>query len=116
MKSRSIVTKDWLKKKVEENPARTVGRALVAIFRRQVNEEQSSNHTRYKNGAGFSANDARIGSLAAKYYMAHGTLLDWQIKGWVKDVKGYPRICKYVKQLNEIANGISINEESAENI
>lgn len=99
-----IVTKSWLKAKVEENPSLVIGRALVALFQRQTSEEKNSNGTKFKNGVGFSANDARIGTLAAKYYLKHGTLLEWQLKPWLKIVNDYPRITKYTKQLNEIAN------------
>lgn len=100
------VTKAWLKAKVEEDPERVIGRALVAIFRRQTEEEKGNNRTKNKNGVGFSYNDGRIGSIGAKYFMKHGTLTENLMKGWLKeDKKGYPRICRYSKQLNNIANG-----------
>lgn len=105
MKLLPIVTRDWLKAKIETDPALIVGRALVALLKRQAAEEQVGNSTKFKNGAGFSKPDARIGCITAKYYLKHGNLLDWQLKIWVMpDKKGYPRICKYVNQLNQIAN------------
>lgn len=111
MRKEKIVTKEWLKGKVIANPSLYIGRALVALFNRQTAEEKQTNDTKFLNGIGFSANDGRIGALGAKYYMKYGTLLEWQLKPWLKlDKKGYPRIVKYAKQLNDIAidkqNGI----------
>lgn len=104
-KLESIVTKQWLKEKAQKDPAYVIGRALVAIFYRQTEEEKASNSTSDENGIGFSANDARIGSIGAKYFMKHGTLTDKLLKSWIRiDRNGYPRICKYAKQLNNIAN------------
>lgn len=101
----AIVTRDWLTAKVKENPELWIGRALVAIFNNQTAEERQINGTRFKNGVGFSANDGRIGTLSAKYFLKHGTLLEWQLKPWIKlDMNCQPRICKYTKQLNTIAN------------
>lgn len=104
-KVNELVTKEWLASKIEINAAFIIGRALVAIFRNQTMEERANNETILLNGIGFSANDSRIGSIGAKYFLKHGTLLDWQLKAWIKkDKKGYPRIVKYAKQLNAIAN------------
>src|SRR5690606_40017154 len=101
---KKIVTREWLAQKVKENPQRTIGRALVAIFRRQTAEEKSGNLTKFHNGVGFSSNDARLGCIGAKYFIKHGTLSESLMKGWLKaDKKGLPRIVKYVRQLNEIA-------------
>jgi len=82
-----------------------VGRALVALLKRQTNEEQNSNDTREENGIGFSGADARSGSLTAKSFIKYkGRLLDWQLDKWTKATRnGYPRISKYHRQLNEIA-------------
>lgn len=103
-KTLKLVTKEWLASKVEENPARTIGRALVALFRYQTEEEKNSNFTKFVNGVGFSANDARLGCIGAKYYMKHGTLSESLLKGWMKkDKNNLPRITKYVRQLNLIA-------------
>lgn len=102
---KTLVTKEWLTQKIKENPPLVIGRALVALFHCQTSEERENNGTRYKNGVGFSSNDGRIGALGAKYFLKHGTLLDWQLKAWIKlDKQGFPRITKYTKQLNKIAN------------
>ena len=84
--------------------AAVIGRALVAIFRRQTEAEQATASTVEENGIGFAGCDARTGSLTAKYFIKHGTLLDWQIDAWTKVGKnGYSRLCKYHTQLNEVA-------------
>lgn len=107
-KLKQIVTRESLKQSIEthpKGPGHVIGRALVAIFRLQTEEEKQENHTKFRNGMGFSANDGRIGALGAKTFMKHGTLEEWQFKPWIKpDKNGYPRIVKYVKQLNWIAN------------
>jgi hypothetical protein len=83
---------------------RVVGRALVAIFQRQTADEKSSNSTRLNNTVGFSGADARTGTLSAKFFIKNGTLQDWALDRWLKvGDTGYPRICKYARQLNEIA-------------
>lgn len=82
-----------------------IGRALCALLERQIGDEQSSNQTKLHNGIGFQPADAYSGSMTAKYFRKHGTLLDWQIEKWMKPTStGKPRIAKYVRQLNEIAN------------
>jgi hypothetical protein len=105
MKSTTIVTKDSIKKLLEErDPAHVVGRALVVIFQRQTKNEQADNQTSERNDVGFTGFDGKGGSLTAKSYLKRGTLQDWQIKKWTKIGKdGYPRICRYHKQLNEAA-------------
>lgn len=88
----------------EQFVVRVVGRAMVALFNRQLDSEKYSNTAAVDNGAGFSGADARSGSLTAKYFLKHGTLLSWQIERWTKPARnGMPRLCKYAKQLNEIA-------------
>ncbi len=100
-----LVTKPLIKKWVEGNPELVIGRALVAIFKYQTVDERNNNGTKYLNGVGFSANDGRIGSLGAKYFLKYGTLLEWQLKPWLKsDKNGFPRIAKYHEQLNRIAH------------
>lgn len=102
---KNIVTKDYLKTMVEKDACSTIGRALAALLKRQTLEESKNNTTSKLNGVGFSKNDGRIGTLGAKTFLKNGPLQDWQIAPWLKpDAKGYPRICKYWRQLNEIAN------------
>lgn len=100
-----LVTRESLCALIERKPVETVGRALVAIFRAgQTEDERAGNTTDVLNGIGFSGADARSASITAKYFIKHGTLLEWQVEQWTKPAKnGFPRICKYVKQLNDIA-------------
>lgn len=107
-KTQAIVTRDSLKAMLE-NPNRNyvelvIGRALVRLLERQTQAEQSANATEDHNGIGFAGADAHSGSLTAKYFMKHHHLQDWQIEAWTKVGRtGYPRLCKYHKQLNEVA-------------
>lgn len=107
------MTKEYLKSKVEQFPVSYIGRALVILFNRQTMAERANNATKLRNGVGFAACDGRIGALGAKYYLKHGTLLEWQLKPWIKPVNGYPRICKYLKQLNEHA---AIKQQNKDNV
>lgn len=102
---KTIVTKEWLVARIALNPSLVIGRALVAIFRNQTELEKANNVTRLQNGIGFTGTDGRIGAITAKYFIKHGTLLEWQIKNWLRpNRKGEPRIVKYANQLNQIAN------------
>ena len=115
-----LVTRTSLKEMLEDERGHdyvqhVVGRALVALFRRQTQGEQASNVTNVDNMEGFAGPDARAGSLGAKYYMKHGKLLDWQVAQWTKIWRGnnMPRLCKYAKQLNEIAEAKAAAKEAA---
>ncbi len=100
----TIVTKDTMLTLLATRDRRQViGRALVALFRRQTADEQNANLTMRVNHVGFSSSDARSGTLCAKYFLKHGTLQDWQVDKWMRIEKGVPRIVKYHRQLNEIA-------------
>ena len=103
-----IVTRENLQALVSRDDGvaiHAVGRALVRIFERQTDEEQNTNETHVNNAMGFTGSDARSGCITAKYYIKHNTLLDWQMDRWLKPgSKGYARIVKYWKQLNEVAN------------
>lgn len=108
MKATVIVSKESLKKMLESEDRRyvekVVGRALVAIFKNQTEDEKAINATDVNNGIGFTGADARSGSLTAKSYLKKQKLEDWQLEKWLKLQKdGYPRICKYHGQLNAVA-------------
>ncbi len=82
---------------------RYIGKALVAIFNFQTEEEKTHNDTETNNNIGFSGSDAKDGSITAKYFLKHGTLLEWMVDNWMKDFRGSPRITKYARQLNIVA-------------
>ena len=104
----TIVTKESLLAMLQasrERQAKVVGRALVALFHRQTDDEQVANSTKHENDLGFQHSDAKRGTITAKCFLKHGTLQDWQVEPWLapQGRKGYPRIVKYSRQLNEIA-------------
>lgn len=103
-----IVTRDSLQAMLDnpnqEYVIKVVGRALVALLKRQTEEEQNMNTTNLHNGIGFTGADAKAGSLTAKSFIKHQTLQDWQVAQWTRPAKnGYSRLTKYAAQLNEIA-------------
>lgn len=108
MSQHNIVTRDSLQEMVNREDRKyvetVIGRALWAIFQRQTESERKTNDAKVLNNIGFSGADARRGSLTAKYWKKHGNLQDWQLEYWREPLKnGYSRICKYARQLNEIA-------------
>ena len=102
-----IITKEYLTDLITDGTPRSVkaiGKALVHIMNRQREDEKQNTTTNYNNGIGFTPADARSGTLTAFYFLKHGTLLDWQIEKWVSpNAKGTPRLAKYWKQLDEVA-------------
>ncbi len=87
----------------DEMRPHVIGRALVVLFRNQTQDEQRTNDTKVNNNIGFCGSDAKSGSITAKYYLKHKTLLPWQVEAWMRPAHGFPRITKYVKQLNHAA-------------
>lgn len=103
-----IVTKESLTSFIahadEAKRKHIIGRACVALFRRQTESEKECNNTNNENGIGFTKADAHSGSITAKYYLKHQNLLGWQVESWMsQDKKGGMRIAKYWKQLNQAA-------------
>ena len=88
----------------EEQLARIIGRACLALFKRQTEAERADNNVKVQNNRGFMPQDAKKGSITAKYFIKHGTLMDWQVRQWTNvNEKGEMRIVKYWRQLNEEA-------------
>lgn len=108
-----VVTRDSLAQMIHQAQAvgdiakvhRIVGRALVRLFERQTADEKQHNDTENLNTVGFSSSDGRNGSITAKTFLKHGRLTDRQLEEWTAPWRqtGYPKICKYHRQLNEIA-------------
>ena len=104
-----IVTKQSLQQMLDEaddsKRQHIVGRALVALFQRQTESEKATHSTKVDNGIGFCGSDAATGTLTAKSYIRNQRLLDWQVEQWTRKSPktGFSRICKYHKQLNEVA-------------
>lgn len=103
MKKPKLVTREWLRDKIAEQPEKVIARALIAIYARQTADEQRAGVTKFNNGVGFSGADAELGTKCAKAALA-GKLLPWMVKVWSDVTRtGFPKICKYARQLNEIA-------------
>lgn len=108
-----IVTRESLAQMIREAQAandidkvhRIVGRALVRLFERQTQHERQANGTEEHNTVGFSSSDGRNGCITAKTYLKHKRLTDRQLEEWLAPWRhtGFPKICKYHRQLNEIA-------------
>lgn len=91
-----------------------IGRALVHLFNRQTRDEQVLNDTRVDNQRGFTAADARQGSIHAKYFLKHRTLAQWQVEHWLKpNRKGTLRLAKYWRQLDEEARKKAVAKSAA---
>ncbi len=104
MKAPKLVTKEWMMAKVAINPTPVIGRALLAIYNNQEDDEKATGQTVLLNGIGFTAFDAELGTKCAKFYAQHKTLEAWMLGVWkAPDKKGFPRIAKYHRQLNDIA-------------
>jgi len=106
----TLITKDWLINYINTQPedkvANMVGRALVVLLDRQTEDERAANITNHTNSRGFTAFDAKSGSVAAKTFLKYGGFKErWQWERWVKPTgkRGTPRIAKYARQLNEAA-------------
>lgn len=103
-----LVTRESLRAMIIDQPhdkvQHVIGRALVALFNRQTESERQSDGTTDANSIGFAGADAKGGSLTAKSYLARKMLVEWQVEKWTRlSSNGFPRICKYHRQLNEIA-------------
>lgn len=108
MKQQAIVTRESLKAMLDaadrKKRADIIGRALVRLLERQTDSERNSRATHNDNGIGFASCDADVGTRTAEGYMRYKSLLDWQLEVWMAPGRGgYPRICKYHRQLNEVA-------------
>jgi len=102
------VTKEYINSFITQRPseqvAQFIGRALVVIFNNQTDSEKAAAVTAVANGVGFTGADAHSGCISAKYFLKHGTLMDWQIELWTKRNRSSDmRIAKYWRQLDTAA-------------
>lgn len=98
-----MLTKEYIINLLMKND-KAVCRALVALNQRQTTDEQTMEHTKYRNGMGFRPCHARMGTSMAEFYSKNGYLSPRQIAYWrFTDKNGNPRICIYANQLLEIA-------------
>lgn len=80
------------------NSNEAVKRAVVAIYRRQTEDEQACRNVRYKNARGFSAFHARLGSNLAAKIIGGKDLSSEEV------FAARVMMLKYISQLSEIAN------------
>lgn len=72
---------------------------LLAIYKRQTDDEQNAEITAHQNSVGFNGPDANVLTRMAKWYQQHGFLGKKQID------KCREKMLKYSGQLALIANG-----------
>jgi hypothetical protein len=90
-------TSDEIKEKLLSSDKWIIS-GLMAIYRRQTDDEQSNGKTAHDNGIGFNSVDSEIMSSFAKWHKKNGYLSNKQIAIARK------KIIKYNKQLTQIAN------------
>ena len=98
-----MVTRDSVIELLKSNDL-AVARALVALTARQTQDEQSTEHTRYRNGMGFRPCHARMGTSMSKFFERRGYLTPKQVAYWRAAMRdGKMRIEIYAGQLVEVA-------------
>jgi hypothetical protein len=81
-----------------------IGRALVALHKRQTDDEKLHQNTCKKNGRGFRPCDAFVGSSMAEFYQKNGYITSKQAAYWRKPMKnGQMKIAIYANQLLVVA-------------
>jgi hypothetical protein len=81
-----------------------IGRGLIALNKRQTAAERATKEVLRDNARGFTPYDAQMGTDMANFYAQRNMLTKKQLDYWRKpNSQGIPRICKYWKQLVEIA-------------
>jgi len=96
-KQAKIWTRDEIKAKLNEDP-KWVERGIVAIYKRQTEDEKRSEATKIHNGVGFNKVDAGFLTSLAKAIEKYGRLTPKQL------TYGRKKVMKYSGQLVKIAN------------
>jgi hypothetical protein len=78
-------------------------KAILIVDRNQTQDEQNSEHTKYRNGMGWRPAHARMGSSYAKQFREKGYLTTNQIGYFKKMGKEGMRIALYWRQLMDAA-------------
>lgn len=112
MNNIAAIAKTWNKEEIEsllEAKDEAILRAVVAIYKKQTDDEKDRKHTIDKNGIGFTGCDGRTGTFHGEYL----TKWEWNrpyvqtkiLPYWKRfNKKGKMKICKYATQLTKIAN------------
>jgi len=97
----NVVTRVWTVEEIRDRlqtSDKTVERSLVKLLEKQTEDEQRAELTKYRNGMGFNAKDARFGSSLAKVVQSGRHLSPKQIESARK------MLTKYSGQLARIAS------------
>ena len=97
-----MAQKTWTRTEIEtliNTSDRAVERAMVAIWKRQTEDEQVAETTRHHNGIGFAAWSARSGSYYAQWVQLGRTLSGKHLD------KARKIALHHAGQLTRIANG-----------
>ena len=108
----NIVTKQSLCDLLNDDIKRqhVIGRALVVLLDHQTQSEQHTQATMLHNNVGFTAFDAKMGTITGEFYKQHRYLMPWMVRKWMQcSNNGTPRIVKYWKQLNQAAEQKRLN-------
>jgi hypothetical protein len=111
----ATVTRDTIRQLLigtEQRQSQVIGRALVRLYERQTAEEKATLAAHNQNGVGFSSTDAYAGTHGAKQYLQTNKLPKWVLNYWMVERNGAPRICKYHRQLNEVAEAALTAKET----
>jgi len=92
-----VWTVDEIRDRIQ-NSDTMVEKSLVKMLEKQTEDEKSSEATRYLNGQGFNAKDARFGTILAKVVVSGKHLSPKQIECARRILN------KYSGQLTRIAN------------
>jgi type IV secretory pathway component VirB8 len=99
---KTTTTKKWTEQSIIEllnSSDKAVTRAVIAIYKRQTEDEKVTHDTKHTNGIGFNSADARLLSYCAQYAQKNNCDLSGKYLTTARK-----RIVKYRKQLLQIAN------------
>ncbi len=82
---------------------KAVGRAVVALWKRQTEDERQARTTKHENGRGFNQADGGPGCSDAALFAEQGWLPVTIVEFWRAPQGNTTRIGKYAGQLLEIA-------------
>lgn len=99
----NTITREYITQLLRTND-KAVGRALVALNKRQTQDERVSEQTRHHNLRGFMPMHAKKGTGMAQFFEKTGFLTPKQLAYWRRVTpSGKARIEKYVGQLLVVA-------------
>jgi hypothetical protein len=97
----NVVSRVWTVEEIKDrlqNSNKMVSLSLIKIYEKQTEDERSAELTKYRNGMGFNAKDAKFGTSLAKVVERGGVLSERQID-CARRI-----LIKYSGQLTKIAN------------